>query len=128
MGTSEVKKAQQELQDHLSTTLNQIRDRFLHPDTAYNDQSLVNYYFNTLVEAMHDQIQQVVESKLREAQEADIRLTTEIAMDEQQRKSKAELLRQQLTDWEAIGRSIIGMVTDIQNLERSLAASATTGA
>lgn len=128
MGISEVKKAQQELQDHLSTTLNQIRDRFLHPDTAYNDQSLVNYYFNTLVEAMHDQIQQVVESKSREAQEADIRLTTEIAMDEQQRKSKAELMRQQLTDWEAIGRSIIGMVTDIQNLERSLAASATAGA
>lgn len=128
IGTSEVKKTQQELHDHLMATLKQVRDRFLHSNAAYNDQSLVNYFFNTLVEAMNDQIQQVVESKSREAQESSIRLTTEIAMDEQQRKSKAELLRQQLTDWEAIGRAINDMVTGIQKLERSLASSATSGA
>ncbi len=104
--------------DYLSNALKQIRERFLRADSAYNDQSLVNYYFSTLIESIDNHIQQIAEAKSRESNETDTRLSAEIALDEQERKSKAALLQQQLTEWDAIGRDIQDMTDRIKVMDK----------
>ena len=56
--------------------------------------------FNSLKIAMVEQIGKLATQKLAEAQAENDRLGEEAKLDDQERKTKAEEIRQQLSDWD----------------------------
>jgi GTPase SAR1 family protein len=114
---TQLKEAQRELNEHLTSVFTEVRERFL-LQYQYNGQNLVDNYFNTLINAFTDQIQEIAEVKLEEARTASNRLIEQASLDEHERKAKAEQAQQQLTKWDAIGEVIEGIVTDLKVLDR----------
>jgi len=121
---TQLEDAQQKLYEHLSTVLQAIRTRFMQPDFAYDGQSLLNHYFDSLVQTMTGQIEDIVEEKLQAAQKESTRLEEQVKLDGQQRKIKTEELRRQLAAWDELGRLIRDTNAELDALEASLAAFA----
>lgn len=115
----QVQGAQNELQEHLTDLVREVRLRFLQADVA-GGLSPVNHYFSILVEMMNRQIQEIAQEKSGQTQAEASRLDEEIRLDEQQRKEKAEQVQQQLNAWDGIGRSIEALVADLKVLDLSL--------
>lgn len=116
---TQLKGAQKELNEHLSSVFTEVRERFLQ-QYQYNDQNLVDNYFNTLIKAFTDQIQEIAEVKLEEARTASSRLAEEATLNEHEREVKVEQTQEQLNKWEAIGGAIEGIVTELKVLDRSM--------
>jgi len=114
---TQLKEAQRELNEHLTSVFTEVRERFL-LQHQYHGQNLVDNYFHTLLNAFTDQIQEIAEVKLEEARTASNRLIEQASLDEHERETKAEKAQQQLTKWDAIGEVIEGIVTDLKVLDR----------
>ncbi len=114
---TQLKEAQRELNEHLTSVFTEVRERFL-LQYQYNGQNLVDNYFNTLINAFSDQIQEIAEVKLEEARTINNRLDEQASLGEQERKTRAEQAQQQLTEWEDTGKAIEGIVTELKELER----------
>lgn len=121
---SQLSSAQQELHKHLSSVIQEVRKRFLYADPKYDGESLVTYYFSSLVQAMDEQIADIVEEKSKEAQQESARLKEQSKLDKQQRLARAEELRQQLAAWDELGRSIKATADELQHLELTSSAIA----
>ncbi len=97
--------------------IQEVRKRFLDSDPKYDGESLVTYYFSSLVHAMDEQIAGIVDEKSKEAQQESIRLKEQSKLDKQQRLAEAEELRKQLAAWDELGRSIRATADELQGLE-----------
>jgi hypothetical protein len=114
---AQLKEAQRELNEHLTSVFTEVRERFLLKH-QYNGQNLVDNYFSTLINSFSDQIQEIAEVKLEEARTASNRLAEQASLDEQERKARAEKAQQQLTEWDEVGRAIEVIVSDLKVLDR----------
>jgi hypothetical protein len=93
--------------------------RFLQADLA-GGLSVVNHYFNTLVDTIAQRLHNAAEARSGLVQAESARLDRETRQDEQQRKLKAEQVQQQLTEWDAIGHTIEVVIADLKRLDQSL--------
>src|SRR6266571_4778079 len=116
---AQLKDAQERLHEHLDCVIQEVRKRFLQPDSRYKGQSLVNHYFDSLMNLINDQIEDIVQEKFEEAWQESIRINEQIKMDRQQRATRTEELRQQLSEWDNLGRSIRTTAVDLKALEQS---------
>ena len=93
--------------------------RFLQADLA-GGLSVVNHYFDTLVETMTKQLQEIAAAKSDQAGAESARLNEQSKLGEQERKDRAEKVQQQLTEWNTIGRAIEAIMADLKVLDQSL--------
>ncbi len=117
---TQLKEVQRALHEHLTDVLSEVRERFFFPNQAYDGQNLVNYYFDTLADAMEDQIQQIADEKSDEAQAEIARLDGEAKLDEQQRSMRTRQLQGRLSEWDNLGRLIRSTAMALQSSDRSL--------
>jgi GTP-binding protein EngB required for normal cell division len=115
---NQLKAARQELQRHLANTLQEVRRHFFDVDLSASRFSRVDEYFNLLEQSLTQHIAKVASQKLAEAQAETARLAEESQLDGQARRVKAEQLRQQLAEWDDIGRSIRETQVLLGELER----------
>jgi hypothetical protein len=118
---SQLEEARQKLHEHLSLVLQEIRKRFLQRDQNYDNQSLLNYYFDSLVEAMTRQVEDTVSERLQDLQKEAVRLDEQAKLDTQQRKIKAEEVSRNLAAWDELGRTIRSTNAQLDSLEGVLA-------
>jgi GTPase SAR1 family protein len=117
---SRLEDAKQQLNERLSTSLQVIVQNFLGMDKMMGYQNRVESYFDALVHVVTEQVQKIIAQKSAEAQGELDRLSEEATLDEQQRKVRAEQMRRQLTEWDAIHQSIKEIVADLQMIDRAL--------
>lgn len=117
---SRLEDAKQQLNERLSTSLQVIVQNFLGMDKMMGYQNRVESYFDALVHVMTEQVQKIIAQKSAEAQGELDRLAEEATLDEQQRKVRAEQMRRQLTEWDAIHQSIKEIAADLQTIDRAL--------
>jgi GTPase SAR1 family protein len=117
-GGTQVKGAQQELRRHLGATLQRVRRHFLDMDAASGSYSLVDTYFNDLERLLFEQIQAVVDRESEQARSEIARLIETAKLDEQQRAARAVVVKQQLVEWEGLGRSIAATVEQLKSAGR----------
>lgn len=115
----QLQEAQQALHSHLTDLIREVRMRFLQADRP-GDLSVVNHYFNALVDTMAQQLTEIAEAKSNEAQAENSRLDEEMRLDEQQREAKRLQIQRQLTEWDTVGQSIAAIMATLKDLDRSL--------
>jgi hypothetical protein len=123
---AQVKEAQHALHDHLTALLREVHERFFYQNQAYDGQSLVSYYFDTLANAMEEQIQQIADEKSDEAQAEIARLDAGMKLDQQQRSVQARQVQEQLSEWDSLGRLIRSTASTLKSLDQSLIARRAT--
>lgn len=114
---AQLKDAQQQLHDQLSAIIQEISKRFLQPNIRYEGQSLVNYYFDSQVHQLEDQMEEIVAAKVAGIQQESARLNQQANMDKEQRAWQLEEYRKQLAEWDELGRSIRTTIAELKRLE-----------
>jgi hypothetical protein len=87
-------------------------------DAASGSYSLVETYFNDLERLLFEQIQAVVDRESEQARSEIARLIETGKLDEQQRAARAVVVKQQLVEWEGLGRSIAATVEQLKGAGR----------
>jgi GTPase SAR1 family protein len=124
----QLQEAKQKLHDYLSDVMQQVRKQLLQPDARYAGKSLMNHYFDSLIEVMEERIEEIVNMKAEEARRESARLEEQVSMSKQERSIQAETFRRQLAEWDKIGNAINSATTQLKDLERSLGETASSTA
>ncbi len=114
---SHIKAAQHELRKQLDKALQRARRYFLEPDAVFTRYGMVEGYFHEIERAMSEQIEMIVVEKTSQARAEHQRLTAQSQLDSQQRKVAAVKLRQQLANWDELGRTITGLSRRLNQVE-----------
>jgi tRNA U34 5-carboxymethylaminomethyl modifying GTPase MnmE/TrmE len=125
---NQIKAARQELHRHLATMLQEVRKHFFDVDAATGRFSRVDEYFNGMERSLSEHVASLARQKLEEAQSEIERLMEESRLDDQQRKGRAEAVRQQLAEWDSVGHRLTAIRSTLQELDRGLAPVPTASA
>jgi GTP-binding protein EngB required for normal cell division len=117
--------AKQQLNEHLTVTLQTIMQSFIFADAASGHKNRVDVYFDALRSTMLEQVQRIATQKSLEAQKELDHLSKEATLNEQQRKIRAEQLQQQLTEWDGIYQATRDLQTELENMDRLLSVFST---
>lgn len=115
----ELKAAQQELERHLVRTLQKIRNHYLNVDAGR--LSFPEEYFKNLVDTVSEHIEKIATQKSLEARAEIERMSKGGQLHGQQRQARIKQLRQQIREWQTVGRSIQVLVKQLKALEPALA-------
>ncbi|WP_295455622.1 hypothetical protein [uncultured Thiodictyon sp.] len=119
----QLKRAQQELDKHLSDVRDQVRRCYFDVDSAARrHQSLMNAHFHQFTDMIGDYLQRIVHEQSEEDSPELARLTEQAKLDEQQRAATclAEL-RGQLVPWGQVGQGIQRIIRELTGIEQTLA-------
>lgn len=114
----ELKAAQEELNNHLDTKLQEFRYALI-----LNKASSLSFsekYFDNLIRAVLEHVDKVTAQKSEEARAELERISKEAQLHGQQRQARIEQLRQQIREWKSIGHSIQVLVKQLKALEPAL--------
>lgn len=117
--------AKQQLNGHLTVTLQTIAWNFTFADATSDYKNRVEGYFDALRNAMIEQVQRIAAQKSLEAQKELDHLSIEVTLNEQQRKVRAEQLQQQLTEWDSIYQAAKELQAGLDNIDRLLSVFST---
>lgn len=112
----EVKRAQQELNTRLRGMLLRVQKHFFDVDLASGRLGVVDEHFKALERAMNEQIGELVRRKSKEANAEITRLTDAAKLDDKQREAQDKLIRNQLAQWDEIGKATKDTMTSIKAL------------
>ena len=113
VSANQLAAARAELQKHLTTVIQDIRQQFFNVDLSTFHKSLVDEYFEQLVQNVSSQVQKVATQKSREAKEEYERLVAQAKLSDEQRIAKSRQLQQQITDWERLGKTIQDVLAEL---------------
>lgn len=119
----ELESVKRKLREHLAEVLRQVQRYYSSVDLAAGQYSRADEYFRALETLMTEQIQAIASQKLTEAQAELERLTREAELDEQQRRSQALEVREQLAAWDRLGSAIKKIMEQLNALEQALASA-----
>ncbi|MHB1424408.1 MAG: dynamin family protein [Gemmataceae bacterium] len=117
----QLKEAQQELLRHLSQLLQQVRSHYLDVNSADGRHGLVDEFFTIHERELGEKIHQMASQKLAEAQAEITRLVEEGKLNDTQRQVKAEQLRKELAQWDALQQSVQEIERVLQDMQRTVA-------
>lgn len=123
----EVEASKQKLRTHLGQVMHEVRRHFFDVDLSKTRLSHVDEYFNTLEACLLEQIRTVAQQKSGEARAEWERLVELGKLDERERATEGERVRQQLAEWEQVGATIRQLGERLKALEQSYAVPATAG-
>jgi GTPase SAR1 family protein len=123
----EINNAQQELRGRLREILLRLQRHFFDVDQASGRLSLVDEYFKTLERTMNERIGDLVRQKSAEAKAEIDRLTQAAKLDDQQREAQSRRIREQLAEWDEIGKRTKNIMTRIKALKEGGAAPVPQG-
>lgn len=119
----ELEAAKRQLREHLTETMQNVRQHFLNVDfSSGSHDSRVDQYFATLERNMLEQVGKIAQQKEKEARAEHARLLEAGNLDDQQRKDNVEQTKRQLAEWDAIGKAIEAMSARLSALDQPLSA------
>jgi GTPase SAR1 family protein len=113
----EVQQARQELYGRLREVLSHVQGNFYEVNLASGRFSVVDEYFRTVERTMNEQIGDLVRQKSKEANAEITRLTEAAKLDAQQRETESKRIRNQLAEWDEIGKATKNTMVLIKGLE-----------
>lgn len=125
---AQIKTAQQELQTHLGIVLGDVQQRFLKPDPAHGAMSFLDHTYDALVRTMFEHIHLLATQKANEARGEQARATDAGQLDDPQRAEKASQTRQQIVEWDDLGRELEAVTAELRLLDQALHSPVTTRA
>jgi GTPase SAR1 family protein len=117
---SQVQQGKQKLNDYLDEAMQAVNKRVLQPDVRYSGKTLLDHYFDSLLEVVEERIDEIVKMKAEDAQRESTRFEEQARMSKQEREKQAATFRQQLGEWDVLGGSIDSAITALQALEQSV--------
>jgi hypothetical protein len=117
---NQLRGAQQELSRHLADVMRQLRSHFFDVDHAGGHFGVVDEFFESLEGRVTEQVEALAEAKSREGRAEAARLAEEARLDEEQRRQKAEQVRQHLVEWEGLGRTLQEVGAELKALDQAL--------
>lgn len=115
----QVNSAKGQLKMQLAEVLQKVRRYFFDVDLASANFSRVDEYFRELERATFGQVQEMVRQKSQDAAAEISRLNESIKLDDQQREARAREIREQLAEWDKLGKSVRDVMSQIKKLEES---------
>jgi GTPase SAR1 family protein len=112
----EVQQARQELYRRLMEVLSHVQGNFYEVNLASGRLSVVDEYFRTVERTMNEQIGDLVRQKSKEANAEITRLTETAKLDAQQRETESKRIRNQLAEWDEIGKATKNTMVVIKGL------------
>jgi GTPase SAR1 family protein len=117
---TQLRGAQQELSHHLADVMRQLRSHFFDVDHAGGSFGVVDEYFEAMERQVTGQVEALAEAKSQEARAEAARLAEEARLDEEQRRQRAEQVRQHLVEWEGLGRTLREVGAELKALDQAL--------
>jgi GTPase SAR1 family protein len=114
----QTKAAQGQLRMQLAEVLQKVRRHFFDVDLATGNFSRVDEYFNTLERTVNEQVRAMVEKKSKESQAEISRLAQAAQLSGREREARIEQTRQQLAQWDSIGKSAKDIMGRMEALKR----------
>jgi hypothetical protein len=115
-----IEMAQADLHAYLATVLQETRQRFLSPNFEYNGLSLIEKQFGALTDTITEHVETIAQEKSVEANGEIARLSEMIQLRGSDRTAKLQQSRQDMAEWEAIGRTIQAIGEEIKLFDQSL--------
>lgn len=113
----ELKAAKLELSKGLTELINELNRRFFSPDLKSQRFSIVEEHFQSLERTCAERINSIAAQKLNELQ-AEIDRYSELSwLDEQQRQTRIQRLREQLAEWNGLSQKILALSRELRELE-----------
>lgn len=110
-----VKTARQDCHKLLAENLTRVRQHFFNVDHVEGTAGRVKRACAAAVRAVEDQVTEVVARKGAEV-EADVaRVEEQAALDARQRQARADELRGQLAEWDALGRGLTALLNEVKS-------------
>jgi GTPase SAR1 family protein len=116
--SGQVKAAQGQLRMQLAELLQKVRRHFFNVDLATGSFSLVDEYFKTLDRVVNEQVRELVDKKSREAQAEINHLAQTAQLSSREREARIEQTRQQLAQWDSIGKSAKDIMKRMEGLKQ----------
>lgn len=110
---TQINSARAELLKYLAIVLQDIRQHFFNVDFSTLHKSLVDEYFEQLVQNVSTQVQKVAAQKTLEAKMEYERLVAQAKLSDEQRVIQGRHVQQQITDWERLGKVIQGCLGEL---------------
>jgi len=117
----QVKSAQGQLRMQLAELIQQVRRYFFDVDLSAGNFSRVEEYFNTLERTVNEQVREMAEGKSKESQAEISRLTQTAQLSGREREAWIKQTRQQLAQWDSIGKAAKDIMERMEALKRSQA-------
>ncbi len=117
----QVKSAQGQLRMQLAELIQQVRRYFFDVDLSAGNFSRVEEYFNTLERTVNEQVREMAEGKSKESQAEISRLTQTAQLSGREREARIKQTRQQLAQWDSIGKAAKDIMERMEALKRSQA-------
>lgn len=121
---TQLNNARVELQKYLATVLQDIRQQFVTVDLDTLRKSLVDEYFERLVQTVSTQVQKLAAQKSQEAKAEYERLVAQAKLADEQRIAKGRQLQQQIVEWERLGKAMQGLLSELLTPPSQSAANA----
>ncbi|MCX7702299.1 MAG: dynamin family protein, partial [Gemmataceae bacterium] len=115
---NELINAKRELSTRMTALVHDVRRQFFEVDAVRGQQSLVDEYFDGLSERVTETIRKIVNQRLADNQAEINHLDEQARLDDHQRQSQAERLRQQLAAWDNLGQEIRAIQAELRELEK----------
>lgn len=113
----ELKAAKLELSKRLTELISEVNRRFFSPDLKSGRFSIVEEYFQSLERICAERVNSIADQKLNELQ-AEIDRYSELSrLDEQQRQTRIQKLREQLAEWNGFSQEILALSRELRELE-----------
>ena len=122
VGKKQLAATKLDLVKHLSVVMQDIRHHFLQAKELLSDNP-VDHYFDLLLNTTKGRINTFAKEKYEEALAEFNRLIEQAKLDDQQRATQARLVKQQLTEWEAIAAEIKSIFARLEQLNQAFAPS-----
>lgn len=116
-GELRIQSAKEQLRASLATILQRVQQQFLHTELAYGAMSFVDHHFESLVQAMDEQIRDLAERKLAEARAEIARGEEAALMDDAQRRARADEVADQMGQWDVMTRRMAAILDDLRALQ-----------
>jgi predicted house-cleaning noncanonical NTP pyrophosphatase (MazG superfamily) len=114
----QTKAAQGQLRMQLAEVLQKVRRHFFDVDLSTGNFSRVDEYFNNLERTVNEQVRGMVEKKSKESQAEISRLAQAAQLSGREREARIEQTRQQLAQWDKIGKSAKDIMGRMEALKR----------
>jgi GTP-binding protein EngB required for normal cell division len=119
----QLKETQQELLRHMSSLIQQIRGHYLDVNSADGRFGLVDEFFTTNERELIEKFNHLASQKLTESRAEITRLVDEGKLNEAQRQAKAEQIRKDLVEWDALSLTVQEIERELQDMEQRAASS-----
>lgn len=116
--------AQDTMRQYIVDTVNKLRPYYFDIDFKSGQRCVVDRYFDSLYQAVVQQVEDLAARRSAEASAEADRLEAQANLDDQARQAQAEQARCDLAAWDQIGTTLAGLIHELDALDKATAAVA----